>query len=182
MSPQVPPACLTRWLHDSPPLRLYERQRCHHYRHHRADDRARTAPRWQAAAARPPAPACRLVPNVRGTDACRHAPVDLHQGVCRYRLRGTTGTGNARGDMGCHLPRHACVFITLSGLKEQLRTGAQPTPSDAHTPPGFLGTPPRQRLMLLAGSRHPPCLDAIPSKTPKRPWLACGASLHPGLK
>src|SRR5207244_1367516 len=93
--------------------------------------------------------ACRLGPNVWGTEAWRHAPGDLPQGVGRSRLRGTTGIGNARCDRVCHLPRPPCVLITLSGITEQLRTGSPPTHRDAHTTPGFPGTPPRQRLILV---------------------------------
>src|SRR5262249_35971868 len=99
-------------------------------RHAPPDDRAGTAHRWQADADRPPTTTRRLVPNVWHTDARCHAPMDLPQGVCRYRLRGTAWTGNTRCDAVGTMQRHPCVLITSSASHGRLMTGA-PSTSEA---------------------------------------------------
>jgi len=72
----------------------------------------------QADAERTPATARRLVLHVGRTDARRHAPVDLQQGFCRYRLRGTAWTGNARCDTVCNMQQHRASSSCQQAAKD----------------------------------------------------------------
>jgi Putative transposase len=125
---RVPPACLARWLHESPALRLSSGQLCPPSRDHPPPDRARTAHGGPTQAERIPATACRLVPSLWRTEARRHAPLGDHRDVGCYRLRGATRPGNARCKTVCHLPRHPCVHILPSAYQGPLMAGLPPAP------------------------------------------------------
>ena len=75
--------------HESPPLRLAPCELCRPARTLRLHDRAGPPHRGQAAPAHSPAPTHSLSDLWRIHAPC-HAPVDLRQGVYRYKLSGRT--------------------------------------------------------------------------------------------
>jgi hypothetical protein len=77
----------------------------------------------------------RLVPNVWRPDASGHAPMDLHQGVCRYQVR---GDGLDRQRAVRHGGNHATAPVRPHPALRQPRPpedGNSIDPRGAHTFP-----------------------------------------------
>ena len=127
---------------------------------------------------RSPPPARGPLSDLWRPAARRHASVDLPQGLCRYQLRGAVAwTSVVRHGWQSHGPR-----APYPGIRQHKdgEDGAPPPASRAQTLP--LGSADAPMAMPHHGCEAhdpPPLVTPYPQQTHS---LACGASLHTGLK